>query len=319
MKGGVTRLTGGEGRSSTVYAPTGTAFVVLLLQGLSMFTGRTKRQGKRQEEEVPEPGSDSTYGVRSLGDSDWGSVHGLTTGSATDQEETLEEGDASASQDVQIQESTPTSHTEPLINPDSEAEPSPSSPVITSPRSPITDQIEGYYRHTLPDDLSEPSSPASFASMPSYISSSLSRTSSLGPDTGRIPYQFAYPGMGGSEELVMPTLNVSQGQGQGSRRVDEGRVKGIKVVVLGDEDEVGGFMEEVRGREGMAELGGGRWGLGDMVFTISSGTSDEVSPHRMVPEREGLTIDRDEIGGYISNAQWGITSRSTTFIKGRGT
>jgi hypothetical protein len=284
-----------------------------------MFTGRTRRQGQRQEEEVPEPGSDSTYGVRSLGDSDWGSVHGLTTGSATDQEEeTRDEEDAPDSGEAQIQESTPTSHTEPLINPDLEAEPSPSSPVITSPRSPITDQIEGYYRHTLPDDLSEPSSPASFASMPSYISSSLSRTSSLGPDTGRIRYQFAYPGMGGSEELVMPTLNVSQGQGQESRKVDEGRAKGIKVVLLGDEDEVGGFMEELRGQEGMVELGGGKWGLGDMVFTISSGTSDEVSLSRMF-EGEGLTIDRNEIGGYISNAQWGITSRSATFIEGRGT
>jgi hypothetical protein len=281
-----------------------------------MFTGRTRRQGQQQEEEVPEPGSDSTYGVRSLGDSDWGSIHGLTTGSDLDQEEVLDGGDARGSGELQIQESTPTSHSEPLIN--TENEPSPSSPVITSPRSPITDQIEGYYRHTLPDDLSEPSSPASFASMPSYISSSLSRTSSLGPDTGRIPYQFAYPGMGGSEELVMPTLNVSQGQKQGSRKVDEGRGKGIKVVVLGDEDEVGGFMEELRGQEGMVELGGGKWGLGDMVFTISSGTSDEVSLSRMF-EREGLTIDRNEIGGYISNAQWGITSRSTTFIKGRGT
>lgn len=243
-----------------------------------MFTGRTRRQDQRQEEEVPEPGSDSTYGVRSLGDSDWGSIHGLTTGSGTDQEETLEVGDATASEDVPIQESTPMSHTEPLIKTDLENEPSPSSPVITSPRSPITDQIEGYYRHTLPDDLSEPSSPASFASMPSYISSSLSRTSSLGPDTGRIPYQFAYPGMGGSEELVMPTLNVSQGQGQGSRRLDEGRGKGIKVVVLGDEGQVGGFMEELRGQGGVIELGGGRWSLGDMIYTISSCTTDEVGP-----------------------------------------
>ena len=243
-----------------------------------MFTGRTRRQSQRQEEEVPEPGSDSTYGVRSFGDSDWGSIHGLTTGSGTDQEETLEVGDATASEDVPIQESTPMSHTEPHINPDPENEPSPSSPVITSPRSPITDQIEGYYRHTLPDDLSEPSSPASFASMPSYISSSLSRTSSLGPDTGRIPYQFAYPGMGGSEELVMPTLNVSQGQGQGPKRLDDGRGKGIKVVLLGEEGQVRGFMEELRGQGRVIELGGGRWTLGDMIFTISSCTTDEVGP-----------------------------------------
>jgi len=242
-----------------------------------MFTGRTRRHGQRQEEEVPEPGSDSTYGVRSLGDSDWGSIHGLTTGSDLDQEDTLGEGDAAGSGEVDIQESTPMSHTEPLINPDLENEPSPSSPLITSPRSPITDQIEGYYRHTLHDDLSEPSSPASFASMPSYISSSLSRTSSLGPDMGRIPYQYTYPGMGGSEELVMPTLNVSQGQGQGSRRVDEGRGKGIKVVLLGEEGQVGGFMEELRGREEVVELGGGKFTLGDTMFIISSGTSDEVS------------------------------------------
>jgi hypothetical protein len=235
-----------------------------------MFTGRTRRHGQRQEEEVPEPGSDSTYGVRSLGDSDWGSVHGLTTGSALDREETLNERGATSSGGVQMQESTPTSTTEPLFNTEDEA--SPSSPIITSPRSPITDQIEGYYSHTLPDDLSEPSSPASFASMPSYISSSISRTSSLGPDTGRIPYQFAYPGMGGSEELVMPTLNVSQ-----SGQPEKGRGRGAKVVLLGDEEEMRGFMDELRGRDGLVEIERGRWALGNIGFAISCGTMDEVS------------------------------------------
>lgn len=80
----------------------------------------------------------------------------------------------------------------------------------------------------------------------------------------------------------MPTLNVSQGQGQGSRRVDEGRGKGIKVVLLCEEGQVGEFMEELRGREEVVELGGGRWKLGNVVFTISSGTSDEVGPTWLV-------------------------------------
>jgi len=281
-----------------------------------MFTGRTRRHGQRQEAEIPEPGSDSTYGVRSLGDSDWGSVHGLTTGSDLDEEQNLDEGDASGSEDVQMQESTPTSHTEPLVDTEFEAESSPSSPMITSPTSPIvTDHIEGYYRHTLLDDLSEPSSPASFASMPSYISSSLSRTSSLGPDTGRIPYQYAYPGMGGSEELVMPTLNVSQA----GSKTEEGRRRGIKVFLLGDEGQAGGFMEELRGRDGVSRIEGGQWTLGGtMGFTISFGTIDEVSLFRVTSEEEPLTIGRDEIGEYISDAQWGITSRSIACTQGRG-
>jgi len=56
-----------------------------------------------------------------------------------------------------------------------------------------------------------------------------------------------------------------------------------------------------------------------MMFTISSGNSDEVSLSRVVSERQGLTVDRDEIGEYLSDAQRGITPRSITFIEGRGT
>jgi len=249
-----------------------------------MFTGR-RRQGSAQEEEVPEPGVDSTYGVRSLGDSDFGSasasVASLTTG--------LPGVEAASVEIVQVDpESTPTPNVGTLIDvgidvdTEAEVEASPVSPVITSPRSPTAlpphdNQVDGYYRHTLLDDLSEPSSPASFASMPSYISSS-SRTSSLGPDMGRIPYPYNY---GGSEELVMPTMNFAQpharDQPQGSSTGDE-RGRGVQVFLLGDEKQVDGFKEELRCQEGVIELGAGRWttGGGEAV-TISSGPMEEVS------------------------------------------
>jgi hypothetical protein len=276
-----------------------------------MFNTRRRRQGG-QEEEVPEPGSDSTYGVRSLGDSDFGSglIAGLTTHSDTENEAT-DERDSGVPMHT-AQESTPTANTESLVDSDplaeAETEPSPSSPIITSPRSPITpfpEQVEGYYRHTLIDDLSEPSSPASFASMPSYISSSLSRTSSLGPD-GRIPYPMNYTGMGGSEELVMPTMNFVQGS---TSKVEDRVGRGIKVVLLGEEDQMEGFVEELRGRKEVVELGNGKWTLGgDMAFTISTGSMEEVSPGSdRRPAGEKLIVDRDEIRQCLYDTQWGFT------------
>lgn len=233
---------------------------------------------------MPEPGSDSTYGVRSLGDSDWGSASGLTTEVTADVNRGADLDDSLSQEDRgtepaagdTAQESTPITNNEPLVNAEPVAEPSPTSPIITSPIASLVlpeQQVEGYYRHSLMDDLSEPSSPASFASMPSYISSSLSRTSSLGPDTGRIAYSINYPGMGGSEELVMPTINFSQGS---SRKLDEGG-RGIKVMILGNEGDIGDFTGELRGRKEMVELGKGLWTLGDMRVTISSGSREEVS------------------------------------------
>lgn len=278
-----------------------------------MLTGRGRRQqeyghGQWQEEEIPEPGSDSTYGVRSLGDSDWGSIHGLATIPTPHEEEFDEQQDQSGSVEVERnQEATPTSHTEPLIPP-AEAEHSPASPVITSPQSPNSNtdpdqQLEGYYRHVL-DDLSEPSSPASFASMPSYISS-LSRTSSLGPDAdGRIPYPYPYSlnytgigmGMGGSEELVMPTMNFNQSGGSSK---EDGRGRGIKVVLLGDEVQAEEFKEGIRGRKEVVELGNERWGFGDVVFTISTASRDDVSPFSVILRKMGYADDRSRLSSRV--------------------
>lgn len=250
-----------------------------------MFTGRGRRQHEREQvEQVPEPGSDSTYGVRSLGDSDWGSASGLTTevtpdadrGADLDDSSVTDDGGTEPAAGDTAQESTPITNNEPLVNAETVAEPSPASPITTSPIASLIlpeQQVDGYYTHTLMDDLSEPSSPASFASMPSYISSSLSRTSSLGPDTGRIAYSINYPGMSGSEELVMPTINCSQGS---SRKMEEGG-KGIKVMLLGNEGDIGDFTGELRGKKEMVELGKGVWTLGDMIVTITSGSREEVS------------------------------------------
>jgi len=272
----------------------------------SMFNTVSRARGsKRQEEERPEPGVDSTYGVRSLGDSDFGSglLGRVPQGLDEEAEEVVEDVRDEEATGPVAQEWTPTSNTDRLptheISREADIEASPSSPLLTSPNSPsnLPSQLEGYYRHTIPtpDDLSEPSSPASFASMPSYISSSLSRTSSLGPDghrSGNYQYQYQY-GMGGSEELVIPTLNVetgptSTGSGSGGLRYlgrhpthegDGGR--GIKVMLLGNEEQVGIFLSSLRGWNEVVDLQEGRWGIvGDdlVTTTLSTGLSaNEVS------------------------------------------
>jgi hypothetical protein len=267
------------------------------------------RSYKRQEEGKPEPGVDSTYGVRSLGDSDFGS--GVLGPQDEDRDEVAAGDEVQEEVEAVAQETlTPAIDQLPTeeVPPEVYIEASPSSPLLTSPNSPfnLPDQLEGYYRRTIPtpDDLSEPSSPASFASMPSYISSSLSRTSSLGPDVHghghrvmNYQYQYEYGiGMGGSEELVIPTLNVNtgpmprssgSGSGIGPRAVgghatlegDGGR--GIKVMLLGNEEQVEDFVLRLRGWKEVIDLREGRWGImGDdlVMTTICTGLSaHEVS------------------------------------------
>ena len=134
------------------------------------------------------------------------------------------------------------------------------------------------------DNLSEPSSPASFASMPSYMSS-LSRTSSLaGPEPNYQPMGIGL-GMGGSEELVMPLLNVSQATSTGARWSSApvgGGDRGMKVVVLGDEARTGDFIRELREIKEVVQLSRGEYAIigGDQaIASISTGlNADEVRP-----------------------------------------
>lgn len=290
--------------------------------------GRTTQQ---QEEERPVSGMDSTYGIRSLdSEADWG----MSSESVLPEDDNdpvpsrsgqLEEGhpeeERAGLPEVQIQEvvmADTTSRTEGWVPPSSlDDSNSPASlPVQSGPppeggdeddQSTIPQQdgpspllsLSHAYLFEERDNLSEPSSPASFASMPSYMSS-LSRTSSLAGVT--IPslsnHQGIGIGMGGSEELVMPLLNVSQGLtsprwGEGDRssisrnsaRVESGRGRGIKVVVLGDSSQTERFIHELREVKEVIQFsstGVGEYaviGGDEIIASISTGTTGEdVSP-----------------------------------------
>jgi hypothetical protein len=141
------------------------------------------------------------------------------------------------------------------------------------------------------DNLSQPSSPASFASMPSYMSS-LSRTSSLvGVEPSHHDQDHDHDraagtglgygmGMGGSEELVMPLLNVSQATGSRWANIPRGR-GGIKVVILGDEARKADFINQLKEIKEVVEISNDEYGIigGDQVIaTLSTRMSaDDVS------------------------------------------
>lgn len=173
------------------------------------------------------------------------------------------------------------------------------------------------------DNLSEPSSPASFASMPTSYSymSSLSRESSLAgvnrsPDRGGAGGMGIGMGMGmvGSEELVMPLLNVSQSTDSrwttttatASTTRNLGQDKGIKIVILGNTVRKEEFIRELKDVKEVIELKQGEYGIigGDRVIaTLSTGlTSEDVRSNLLLNLLEtcclvGSGTSTDIVGG----------------------
>lgn len=200
----------------------------------------------QQEEEKPEPGTDSTYGVRSLGsvDSDWGR-HSETRDEVFEGQEVVGPEVEQAMPEIEVQADLGSAEEwTPTID---RSTPLPSTPSPTIPHQHLS-LSHAYLRER--DNLSEPSSPASLASMPSYTSymSSLSRTSSLADQEATEAIEI---GMGGSEELVLPTLNfpLSHSPGHNAARSRGRPVQShgaIKVVILGEEGRVEVFMSELR-------------------------------------------------------------------------
>lgn len=225
------------------------------------------RSNKQQEEEKPEPGMDSTYGVRSFGsvDSDWGSsseareeVTAQADGSSLDPD-IVEEEDTSRAAEEQEVELPPvavgtTEEWTPTVD---RSAPLPQTPSPTIP-SPHLSLSHAYLHERERDNLSEPSSPASFASMPSYMSS-LSRTSSLAEAQAPLRSDHGVGiGMGGSEELVLPTINVSQSQTAPRWRGTPAQgEKGLKVVLLGEQARMEAFIAELSEMKEVVELSSG--------------------------------------------------------------
>jgi hypothetical protein len=304
-----------------------------LPRGRSFRRHTTTKQ--EQEEQKPEPGGDSTYGVRSIGDWGEGSEESRLSVSEADAQNPTEVEDVnvnvhgggggedreemmSPKPDHLEMESTPTNDRPRLPSP------SPTSPILTSPhdldidqylstststtspgprgrsrdRSPRSIYYPSGLGHLIYQDqdqdseleigLSEPSSPASFASMPSYISSNLSRTSSLAGEGRQIPTLGMGMGIGGSEELVMPTINIGHHPGQVGSRLGIKQLgvhdQGVRIILLGSQAVVDDFMVDLR-RQAEAEVmdvGNGKYTLlkGNVVVgTLMIGLSgEEVGP-----------------------------------------
>lgn len=262
---------------------------------------RSFRQHPQQEqvEEKPELGMDSTYGVRSLasswgGDSDSEAASDDTlqqTGTGTERAQGYEHGPEPVAheqeQEMEVttaaatagahdhHEWAPAAPSSETVDPSTPPPPSSSSAAVDHYLA--TSSTHGY----LYNDDSAPSSPASFASMPSYMSS-LSRTSSLA-GTGRADMVPTGTGMGESEELVMPTVSVSSGSQLRPRANGSGR--GLRIMLLGDQTGVDEFIAELRAKEvvqmSASDREGGEYAIigGDeVVATIITGlTGEDVS------------------------------------------
>jgi hypothetical protein len=102
----------------------------------------------------------------------------------------------------------------------------------------------------LPEAPSEPSSPASYTSMPSYVASlsSISRTSSPAP----LDYGHHARGAA-SEELVLPTLSLPSSSLHLSLRKWEGEGRGVRIVLLSNEDKR--LMRALGEREELVDMG----------------------------------------------------------------
>ena len=290
---------------------------------------RYTRASQIQQEEKPADGGgmgDSNYGVRSLGsDADWGT----SSSSQSQGEDLIHEHEHEAADDdddgnVEVGEEALVEGIIPINGMGREVEKSvdslstnleesnqpitlPSTSSLMPPMPPSPPQIpevqqmeaglslsHAYIFDGGRDNDSEPSSPASFASMPSYMSS-LSRTSSiagipsdegvagvgtrggLGGSSGLGMGMGMGMGMGGSEELVMPLLNVSQTSGSRWSVSPQGS-RGIKVVLLGQEDRKADLVRELREIKEVIELGKGEYGIiddGRVIITLSTGLTPE--------------------------------------------
>lgn len=304
-----------------------------------MFT--TALRGRSaQRESPPMPGTDSTYGVRSV--SEWGgdSAHSARSGDERAQHESegdergdSVDGDAAFTDCERAGEESPTTaHIEdakdwggddradstagedtlsatpsprplPLSSLAPSAQIIPPSPDDTAHPEPELDtdsEADTGDMHLslhLREAASEPSSPASYTSMPSYVASisSVSRTSSpaplnLGFDTGFTGFSgFAGRGMGagtgtGSEELVLPTLSLPSSSLHLSLRRWEGSgARGIRVALLGTSEMEKKLVRALGEREDLVDMGRrGEIGVvrnGKIAATLITGLGgDQVSP-----------------------------------------
>ena len=235
----------------------------------SIMFGTSSRVRQHQHESPPAPGTDSCFGVRSLngsvtwsGESDDGSV-------PLDADETLavntaNDGPSNKSDDAG--DYTAQTALSPNIVP-------------PSPDDTLHPLSLSHLRHDFPlvETLSEPSSPNSFTSMPSYVASisSVSRTSSpLGSAT-----DFARQVNAGSEDLVLPMLSLPSTSLHMSLRRWDGEVGGIKVFVAGSQEATKSFTGRLGERCELAEMGiEGKIGIlraGRMVAMLFTGSNTE--------------------------------------------
>ncbi|WVW85756.1 hypothetical protein I302_107794 [Kwoniella bestiolae CBS 10118] len=172
---------------------------------------------------------------------------------------------------------------------------------------------------------SEPSSPASFTSMPSYVASlsSLSRTSSISP-MGIHEYnqQLAHGGL--VDELVLPTLalpseSLSLHMSLNKWSDEEG---GLGVILLGEREEVQRCLRRLREKEELVEIqsGVGVVREGKIALRIITGyKSIEQARNRVLhtyntlnallhPQLRDDTSSRGElrrlVEGYIGRSDW---------------
>lgn len=237
---------------------------------------RGRQQYQSQRESPPEPGCDSSYGVRSLnGSVQWasgaeGAESGDDNGPSTDDmvvESQLVPVEGSQSD---IEEGDHNHDATPLIPQTHLSASPPTSDLPLDPSPSVTSSPEDTLRPThpsprsfldpLPDleGTSEPSSPASYTSLPSYVASlsSLSRMSSPMAGIDLDGEGYLDEGAEGMEGLVLPMLNLpseslhaSASGFKGKELVGDadGTAGGVVIVILGEIEVVDGLIGELRG------------------------------------------------------------------------
>ncbi|ORY35417.1 hypothetical protein BCR39DRAFT_596150 [Naematelia encephala] len=226
---------------------------------------RGRQNSRRQVQELDEievpAGSDSCFGVRSLnGSVEWEVAGGGMEQSQDPQPDSKEEDDDKVDDNEEEQNGeeeegeedrmdSPKIQGESTISEDTPIAP-PWCPLPLSPETTLyllspnatTLSTPNEQERDHPDNLSEPSSPASFTSMPTV--SSMSRTSS---PIGDADFR-------GPEGLVLPTLSLPSTSLHMSLRRWDGEARGIKVVLLGSTGVVRRSLRELGERLELVEL-----------------------------------------------------------------
>ncbi|KAK6910595.1 hypothetical protein I203_104627 [Kwoniella mangroviensis CBS 8507] len=170
---------------------------------------------------------------------------------------------------------------------------------------------------------SEPSSPASFTSMPSYVASlsSLSRTSSISP-MGINEYSSQHPHI--TDELVLPTLALPSESLSLHMSLNKwtGEEGGLGVILLGEREDVQRCLRRLRDEEALVEIqqGVGVVRDGKIAMRIMTGyISAEQARDRVLhaystlnallhPQLREDTSARAElrrlVEGYIGRSDW---------------